>query len=281
MTSEARILAVLEVMDHVYSGVLDPTRWQDALRSLATLLDARAAGVRVERLGEGVEQEWVGLEPRFDRAYVAHYWQDDPWAEKIWSRSVGTFSHGDGVCARSIVEASAFHNELALPSGFDDLAGGILERTPSRVVSIAVMKGTGRKGFDAETDRLAAMVGPHFARGLALRDRLKAVTAESSSSAPRGVHTLGALGAKVEERLRTDHSLTVMEARVALRIGSGLSPKEIAAELGTSWYTVRSQLRQVFAKTERRSQSALARLVTLLEAEVALEIAMSPRSPAG
>ena len=89
---------------------------------------------------------------------------------------------------------------------------------------------------------------------------------------------MSALGAVVEERLRTDHSLTVTEARVALRIGNGLSPKEIAAELGTSWYTVRSQLRQIFAKTGRRTQSALARLVTLLEAEIALELATS-RAP--
>lgn len=275
MTSEARPLAVLEILDHVYAGVLDPTRWQDALRSFATLLDARAAGVRVERPGEGVEQEWVGLEPSFDRAYVAHYWQDDPWAEKIWCASVGAFSHGNGVCARSIVEASAFHNELALPSGLDDLAGGVLERTPSRVVTIGVMKGAGNKRFDAETDRLSAMVGPHFARGLALRDRLKALAPEGSRSPRRSARTLGAL---VEARLRTDHSLTVTEARVALRIGNGLSPKEIAAEFGTSWYTVRSQLREVFAKTERRTQSALARLVTLLEAEVALDLATS-RAP--
>ena len=266
---------MLEIVDHVYAGVLDPTRWQDALRSFARLLDARAAGVRIERPGEGVEQEWVGLEPSFDRAYVAHYWQDDPWAEKIWCASVGVFSHGNEVCARSIVEASAFHNELALPSGLDDLAGGVLERTPSRVVTIGVMKGTGNKRFDAETDRLGAMVGPHFARGLALRDRLKALAPESSRSAPRSAAPMSALGAMVEERLRTHHALTVTEAHVALRIGNGLSPKEIAAELGTSWYTVRSQLRQVFAKTERRTQSALARLVTLLEAEIALELATS------
>ena len=279
MTSEARLLGVLEIVDHAYAGVLDPTRWQDALRSLATLLDARAAGVRVERLGEGVEQEWVGLEPSFDRAYVAHYWQDDPWAEKIWCASVvGAFHHGNGLCARSIVEASAFHNELALPSGLDDLAGGVLERTQSRVVTIGVMKGTGNKRFDAETDRLGAMVGPHFARALALRDRLNALAPDGSRSAAHGVRAMGAMTTIVEERLRTDHLLTATEARVALRIGNGLSPKQIAAELGTSWYTVRSQLRQIFAKTERRSQSALARLVTLLEADVALALAKS-RAP--
>lgn len=74
----------------------------------------------------------------------------------------------------------------------------------------------------------------------------------------------------IEERLRTTYRLTAAEVRVAMRIGRGASPKEVATELGSSWYTVRSQLRQIFAKTERRSQSALTRLVTLLETELAL-----------
>jgi len=82
------------------------------------------------------------------------------------------------------------------------------------------------------------------------------------------------LETRIEERLRTVHGLTAAEARVAVRIGRGASPKEVAAELGSSWYTVRSQLRQIFSKTERRSQSALTRLVTLLETELALENAV-------
>lgn len=265
---------MLDIVDHAYAGVLDAGRWEHALRSLTTLLDARAAGIREERQGEGVEQEWVGLEPSFDGAYVAHYWKDDPWAAKIWCAPVGAYRHGNEVCARAIVEASSFHNDLALPSGLDDLAGGVLERTASRVVTIGVMKGTGRKRFDAETDRLAAMVFPHFARGLALRDQLRALAPVRSKSAPPKRELRGVVGAMVRERLRDEHSLTVTEARVALGIGSGLSPKEIAAELGTSWYTVRSHLRQVFAKTERRSQSAVARLVTLLEVEVARDLAL-------
>lgn len=267
-----RLRAVLDIVDHAYAGVVDPQRWDDALRSFAALLDARAAGVRVEVAGQGVAQQWVGLEPSFDRAYVEQYWRDDPWAARLWRSQVGQFGHGDALCARAVVEKSSFHNELALVSGFDDLAGGVLERSEQRVVTVGVMKGLGRKRFDDEADQLAAMVLPHFTRALALRDRLAVIPL--TPNGPAG----GGLAAVMEARLRETYALTAAEARVALRIGRGASPKEVAAELGSSWYTVRSQLRQVFAKTERRSQSALARLVTLLEAEVAREHAVKTTS---
>jgi DNA-binding CsgD family transcriptional regulator len=60
------------------------------------------------------------------------------------------------------------------------------------------------------------------------------------------------------------YGLTAAEARVALLLGRGLVPKEIAAELGTTWNTVRFQLRQVYAKTQTTGQSALVRLLMLL-----------------
>ena len=266
-------LALLDVVDHLYAAVLEPARLGIALSAFAKLLDARAAGVRVETVGVGVRQEWVGLEPSFDRAYVEHYWKDDPWAAGIWEKPVGAIGHGDALSPRSVVEASAFHNELALPSGFDDLAGGLLERTSERVVTFGVMKGAGSRRFDAHADRVARALAPHLERSLALRDRIEALEAR-----PRDVARVpaGAVGnSKLEARLSRLYGLTPAEARVAVGVGRGRSPKEIAGAHGTSWHTVRAQLREVFAKTETSTQSALAHLVTLREAEVAAEEALS------
>lgn len=60
------------------------------------------------------------------------------------------------------------------------------------------------------------------------------------------------------------YGLTAAEARVALLLGRGLVPKEVASELGTSWNTVRTQLRQIYAKTQTSGQAGLARLLTLM-----------------
>jgi DNA-binding CsgD family transcriptional regulator/PAS domain-containing protein len=58
--------------------------------------------------------------------------------------------------------------------------------------------------------------------------------------------------------------LTQAEARVALLVGRGLSPKQAAEQLGVTWNTVRAQLRSIFAKTQTPGQTALVRCLTLL-----------------
>ncbi len=59
--------------------------------------------------------------------------------------------------------------------------------------------------------------------------------------------------------------LTPAEARVAVRIGRGLSPAEAATELGITQNTARFTLQTVFEKLGIRRQSQLAQVVTRLE----------------
>ena len=136
--------------------------------------------------------------------------------------------------------------------------GAVTRRTPfmeSRFVLV---------GPKADPAHIAGVAKPEAALGQILRFHSPFVTRGDDSTA------------HVRERLAVRYALTSAEIRVALGIGRGLAPKEIALEVGSSWYTVRAQLRHVFAKTERRTQSSLARLVTLLEAEVARERATLP-----
>ena len=55
--------------------------------------------------------------------------------------------------------------------------------------------------------------------------------------------------------------LTGAEAKVAALVGSGLSPRQAAIQLGTTEGTVRNQLKQVFAKMELTRQSDLVRAI--------------------
>jgi DNA-binding CsgD family transcriptional regulator len=57
------------------------------------------------------------------------------------------------------------------------------------------------------------------------------------------------------------YGLTPAERRVAVLIGAGHSPREIAAQLGISFHTVRAHLRSTYAKTGVKRQTALARLL--------------------
>ena len=58
--------------------------------------------------------------------------------------------------------------------------------------------------------------------------------------------------------------LTPAEARVARGIAQGLSPAEMASQLGLSPETIRTQLKRVFAKTSTKRQSDLSRLISKL-----------------
>ena len=259
--------ALLATIDHAYAAVLEPARWTNALDELVSMLDARAAGLRVETIGVKVDQHWVGLDESFNRKYIEHYWRYDPWAEPARSAGAGYAGHGDAITPRHVVEKSAFHNELALPNGFDDLAGGVLERGADRLVSVGVMKGAGARRFDEEADLILERVMPHFRRALVLQERLSGTSAAFDAS----------LDGRIEQLLRERYRLTPAEIRVAMRVGRGLSPKDAARELDVSWYTIRAQLRQVYAKTETGSQRALARLITLTEASLAATLGTSRR----
>lgn len=55
--------------------------------------------------------------------------------------------------------------------------------------------------------------------------------------------------------------LTSAEARVALALFEGASPREAAARLGVSFNTVRNQMTRIFEKTQTHKQSDLVRLI--------------------
>ena len=64
-----------------------------------------------------------------------------------------------------------------------------------------------------------------------------------------------------EEKLRSLFALTLAEARVALAILRGESPREAACSLGLSVHTVNNQLANVFQKTGVKRQSGLVKLL--------------------
>lgn len=62
-------------------------------------------------------------------------------------------------------------------------------------------------------------------------------------------------------RLQRQLGLTRAEARVAVRVGQGLRPHEIADELHVGLETVRTHLKRIYAKTGTRGQVELALLI--------------------
>lgn len=242
--------AILDTVDLIYSSALTPRLWDDALQAVARLCGAQAAGIRIERR-TALTQRWVGLEPKFNAAYVNHYWRDDPWALPARELTPGAAAYGDMIVPRRTLLKSAFYNELSKPYGLDDLVGAVISRTPECLITLGVM-GTARVRFSDPQKQLVERLAPHLGRAIHIGERLLCSLIET----PR---------ATLEERIQLTYGLTRAEARVAAHVGRGLVPKQTATALGTSWNTVRFQLRQVYAKTRTTGQADLARLLARLE----------------
>jgi DNA-binding CsgD family transcriptional regulator len=82
-----------------------------------------------------------------------------------------------------------------------------------------------------------------------------------------------------EKELQDLFGLTLAETKVALALGEGLDPAEVARRLGLSLATVRTHLAHIFDKTETRGQVALSSLLTRL-ATAAPAARSAPRSQA-
>jgi DNA-binding CsgD family transcriptional regulator len=67
------------------------------------------------------------------------------------------------------------------------------------------------------------------------------------------------------EQIRQAYGLTWSEARIAIAVGSGAPVPQIATAMNLSPNTIKSHLRNVFAKTATQRQSELARLISSLD----------------
>lgn len=244
--------SLLEVLEVTYAAALDPSRWHEALQRLAQLFEGNGAGLHVERSGSAVTQRWVGLDPRFVAAYRERYWRQDPWAPGARRLAHGAVGFGDELVPRGEVAASTFYKELAGPYQVDDLLVAAVARSGAELVLVTVTRGPGLRFGRADAQVMRALV-PHLARALEIGERTRSFPLDAAPSAC------------LETRLELAYGLTPAEARVAAQVGRGKAPKEAAAAFGTSWNTVRSQLRRVYAKTTTSGQPELARLVARLE----------------
>lgn len=94
--------------------------------------------------------------------------------------------------------------------------------------------------------------------------RLPHVTADVFGAARAAVvmTDLGRRPDPPEEVLRSVFGLTVMQAKLARLVAAGLSLETIGDRLGIAQHTVRSHLKQVFAKTETHRQAELAAMLS-------------------
>lgn len=155
---------------------------------------------------------------------------------------------------------------LAEPQGLRLIGGRLGAAAPGTARQLQALLGAAASR-DPDSRAGGSMSLPTPTRRLPLSLTVAPVRAERFSALHNGpavlvcVTDLEAGVSLPEQKLRDLFALTPAEARVALAIFEGLSPKEAAIRLGVSFNTVRAQLVRVLGKTGVRRQADLVRLM--------------------
>jgi DNA-binding CsgD family transcriptional regulator len=367
----------LGLVEGLYSAALAQEAWPEFLDELRRYFGAAAAGVSTVTFQPDTDlvQRWSGLSPEFERKYLAHYWQVDPWVEPGLKRPVGDCVIGSELIPDSALERSTFYAELGRHHGVHRLLGVVVRRNERQATWCSVVRERSSKDFSRSDQQKLAGLAPHIKRALDVARRMKfadailstfdrlphallivngrgqisrltpaaqellslrqglfvragciaaecledqarlqyviAHTARSGTPpSPRGeplaiarpragrsallAHVLPCASAspaldsdgtalvfvvdpETDARSAVEHvqralGLTRAEARLALTLGQGTALRSAADELGVSYQTARTQLRDIFSKTGIHRQAELVRLIA--------NLAVSPSSPA-
>jgi DNA-binding CsgD family transcriptional regulator len=138
----------------------------------------------------------------------------------------------------------------------------VVGRDARQVVCLEVYVGAGRASRCEELHDILRRLPPHLTRAWRLgriRPPLAWPAGAGYQSDPRANDTAGRdlVGLPGVVRLRTEFGLTKAEARLALWLAEGSSLASAAQAFNVKLTTLRSQLQQVFAKTDTSRQTEL------------------------
>jgi DNA-binding CsgD family transcriptional regulator len=178
--------------------------------------------------------------------------------ESVLGSAPGAIWRDDEIMSGALLRTTRFWMDWMQPNRFSRWSAVIIGRRDEQVVLFEVYARPDRPVFAGEAQHLLVRLAPHLARAWRLGEAFRAPDAEAA-----GPMTAGPDAEDLADidRLRIAFGLTRAEARLACAIAEGRSPAEAAALFGRKLTTVRSQLRQVFAKTGTSRQAELVALL--------------------
>lgn len=120
-----------------------------------------------------VEQIWYGLPSDFERAYLGHYHQLDPWMPTARSLPVGCCVPSEELVCSRLLDASEFYQDFLKPRGLREIVGGIVSRPPAGgITTFAVMRADGATPFSRRDASALEKFFPRIQRALWIDRRL-------------------------------------------------------------------------------------------------------------
>jgi len=277
MTNAASLADYDDLVHRIYDAALRPERLQDVLERLCELLRAPFGN-----LFSWTRQPQQGglFFTTFPDGVVEHYQriQHDDLHMRSAARKQLLFE-GSVVTSDDLVEEgelfeSAVYRQIWRPLGIRRMCGGsVFGATDSHhlptVVSLHRLDDAPR--FTPSDIDIVRRVLAHLSRALGVMYHLRdqalqlAATRASLDRLTTGIILFAADGSvEFSNRLTQAFDLSPAEARVALDTLNGGDVAEMARRLGRSPNTVKTQLHQVFAKTQVRRRTDLLKLILSL-----------------
>lgn len=133
----------------LHEAAVDPQRWSSVLRAVGEAFDGLACGLRFEDADQQVSQLWWGLPATFERAYLDHFHQQDPWMPGARSLPLGRCVPSQALVPDDVLDRSEFYRDLLRPHGLREIVGGVVEKSNAGITTFAVMRADGARCFDA------------------------------------------------------------------------------------------------------------------------------------
>lgn len=165
----------LSVVEGIYDAAVDPSRWGDALNTLARPMSGRASLVMHDPF---IAAGNVAFSSDWDldsiARYNAYYASRNVWMARIASRPVGKAVPAEFFLSRSKLQKTEWYNDFLRPNDIVSGLGVTVMRDSSRFVSTSILLPRCSDAAQASYVSLLQRITPHIERALKVNRQLSA-----------------------------------------------------------------------------------------------------------
>jgi hypothetical protein len=165
--------------ERLYDAALAPQLWSDAVEQVRRLTTGTSAVFFSQRLDTGTFEFFhtAATIPDLIQEYRAHFWQQDPWAERaIPILKPGAVVSGYDLIAPDMLRRTAFYNEHMAKYGWCDIDTNNRER----IAAFSLHRFGKTDDASVDDRRVLSLVAPHLLRAFSIEQRLRSATQYAS-----------------------------------------------------------------------------------------------------
>ena len=212
----------------IYEAALQPDLWGDVLAEVAATAPCAEVAVysHDSAARTAVFHHSYGHDPFYVQQYIDRWAATDPIAKALVALAPGEVSGLAGIMDYDAFTRHPFYIEWGRPQRYCDCINIILERTPTRISSVSLLRNDDHGPADEESLERARLLAPHFLRSIRMGRALEDSTLKAETLSA----TLDRLASPVLV-IRGDNALVHANKPALELMSNGLTLDRIAAAL--------------------------------------------------